>query len=66
METISAEFFYAECIIHQEFMPETQTVNSKIYREVHKRLIARVHCVTPEFQESRSWYLLYYIAQARF
>jgi hypothetical protein len=59
MKTISTALFDAECIIHQEFMPETQTVNRQIYREMLKRLIARVHCVTLEFQESGSWYLLH-------
>jgi hypothetical protein len=40
-------------------MPEKQAVNGKFYQEVIKRLIARVHCVSPEFQESVSWYLLH-------
>jgi hypothetical protein len=31
----------------------------KFYKEVIKRLITRVHHVRPEFQESRSWYLLH-------
>jgi transposase len=36
-----------------------QTVNGKFYKEVIKRLIARVHRVRPVFQESGSWYLLH-------
>jgi hypothetical protein len=36
-----------------------QTVKGKFYKEVIKRLIARVHCVRHEFQESGSWYLLH-------
>jgi hypothetical protein len=42
----------------QEFVPEKQTVNGKFYKEVITRLIARVHRIRPEFQESGSWYLL--------
>jgi transposase len=34
-------------------------VNGKFYEEVIKRLIARVHSVRPEFQESGSWDLLH-------
>jgi hypothetical protein len=40
-------------------VPEKQTVNSKFYEEVIKRLIAWVHHVRPEFQESVFWYLLH-------
>jgi hypothetical protein len=40
-------------------VPEKQTVNGKFYKEVIKRLIARVHLVRPEFQESGSWCLLH-------
>jgi hypothetical protein len=43
----------------EEFMLENQTVNGKFYKEVIKRLITRVNCIRPEFQESRSWYLLH-------
>lgn len=38
-------------------MPEKQTVNGNIYKVVIRRLIAGVHCVRPEFQESASWQL---------
>jgi hypothetical protein len=38
----------------EEFVPEKQTVNGKFYEEVIKRLIARVHRIRPEFQESGS------------
>jgi transposase len=43
----------------QEFVQLEQTVNGKFHKEVIKRLIARVHRVRPEFQESGSWYLLH-------
>jgi histone-lysine N-methyltransferase SETMAR len=44
-------------IINQESVPEKQTVNGTFHKEVTKRLIARVHLVRPEFQESGPWYL---------
>jgi hypothetical protein len=40
----------------EEFVPEKQTVNDTFYKQVIKRLIARVHRVRPEFQESGTWY----------
>jgi hypothetical protein len=52
-------FFDAEGSIHHEFVPENQTVNGKVYEESIKGLIAGVHCVRPEFQESGSWYILH-------
>jgi hypothetical protein len=51
-------FFDAKGIIHDEFVPEKQIVNGKFYKQTIKRLIARVHRVRPEFQESRFSYLL--------
>jgi hypothetical protein len=39
-------------------VPEKQTVNGKFYKEVIKRLIAQVHRVRPEFQDSGFWNLL--------
>jgi hypothetical protein len=59
VKTMLTAFFYAKGIIHHEYEPEKQTVNGKFYKEVIKRLIARVHCVRPEFQENGSWYLLH-------
>jgi hypothetical protein len=36
-----------------------QTVNGRFYEDAIKRLIARVHRVKPELQESVSWYILH-------
>jgi hypothetical protein len=58
------EFFDAEGIIHDKSVPEKQTVNGEFYKEVIRRLIAGVHRVGPEFQESGSWYLLHENAPA--
>jgi hypothetical protein len=57
-------FFGAKGIIRHRFVPEKQTVNGKFYKEVIKRLLAQVHYVRPEFQESGSWYLLHNNAPA--
>jgi histone-lysine N-methyltransferase SETMAR len=51
--------FDAKGIIHHEFVLEKQTVKGKFYKEMIKRLIAGVHRVRPEFQESGSLYLLH-------
>jgi hypothetical protein len=61
-----AASFDAKGIIHHEFVLEKQTVNGKFYKEVMKRLIARVHCIRPEFQESGSWFLLHDNASVHF
>jgi hypothetical protein len=59
-KTMNGKFiFYAKDTIHHEFLPEKQTVNGKFYKEAIKRLLARVHHVRPEFQESGSWYHLH-------
>jgi hypothetical protein len=49
-------FFYAKGIIDYEFVPEKQTVNGKFYKEVIRRLIARVHHIRPLF--SGKWVLV--------
>jgi hypothetical protein len=50
---------YAKGIIHHKSVLEEWTVNGKTYKDMIKRLIIRVHCVRPEFQEGGSWYLLH-------
>jgi histone-lysine N-methyltransferase SETMAR len=64
VKTMLAAFFDAKGINHNEFVPEKQTVNSKFYKEVIKRLIAPFHRFRPEYQESGSWYALHNIAPA--
>jgi transposase len=51
--------FDAKGVIDHEFVQEKQTVNGKFYKEVIKRLIARVHHVRPEFEKSGPWCLLH-------
>jgi hypothetical protein len=64
VKTMLTSFLYAKGIIHHEFVLEKQTVKYKFYTEVIKTLIAPVHRVRPEFQESGSRYLLHENAAA--
>jgi histone-lysine N-methyltransferase SETMAR len=66
VKTMLTLLFCSKGIIHHKFVPEKQTANGKFYKEVIKILIARVHRVRPEFQESRSWYLLHDNAPAHY
>jgi hypothetical protein len=43
----------------QKCLAEDQTLSVRMLEEMIKRLLARVHRVRPEFQESGSWYLLH-------
>jgi hypothetical protein len=43
--------FDAKGIIHHEFVPEEQTVNGRFHKEMIKRLIERVHCVSLSFRK---------------
>jgi hypothetical protein len=54
MKTMLTAFFYSSRIC-----VEKQTVYSKFYKEAIKILIARVHRVRLQFQESGSWSLLH-------
>jgi hypothetical protein len=59
VKTMLTAFFYVKGTIHHIFVPEKQTVNGKFYKDVMKRLIARVQRVKLEFQESGTWCLLH-------
>jgi hypothetical protein len=48
VKTMLTAIFYAKGIIHHEFVLEKQTVNSKFYKEVIKRLSAQDYHVRPE------------------
>ena len=45
-------FFDVRGIVHREFVPPGQTVNGQFYREVIRRLTARVRRVRPEIADS--------------
>jgi hypothetical protein len=57
VKTMLTAYYYAKGSSNHEFVSEKQTVNGKFYKQVIKRLIARVHRVSPEFQESGPWLL---------
>jgi hypothetical protein len=59
VKTMLTAFYDAKGIIHHESVPEKRTVHGKLHKGVIRRLVARVHGVRPEFQESGSWYLLH-------
>jgi hypothetical protein len=60
VRTMLTAFFSAVGIIHHEFVPKEQTVNSKFYERVNKRLIVRIHRVRPEFQVSGLLFIRFY------
>jgi hypothetical protein len=52
-------FFDRESIVHKEFVPEGQTVNSAFHVEVIGRLLKRISRVRPQFPAEGSWFLLH-------
>jgi hypothetical protein len=57
--TIFIAFFMRKVLFITNLFRKKQTVNRKLYKEMIKRLIARVRRVMPEFQESGSCYFLH-------
>ena len=53
-------FFYSQGVVHNEFVPQGQTVNKQYYREFLKRLRKGVHRVRSEIADI--WMLHYNIA----
>jgi hypothetical protein len=51
-------FFDKQGVIHKEFVPEGQTVNSVFYLEVIGRLVRRISQVRPQFRAEGSWFSL--------
>jgi hypothetical protein len=72
VKTMLTAIFDAKGVIHHEFLLEKHTVNSKFYKEVIKRLSARVHHIRPEFQKvgpgifcmTMHWHILYALFQS--
>jgi hypothetical protein len=58
VKTMLIAFFDSDGIIHKEFVPAGQTVNSAFYEDVLKRLLRRIHCVRPEVHRAGQWMLL--------
>jgi len=58
VKTMLIVFFDSDSIIHKEFVPVGQTVNSTFYEEVLKRLLRRIHHVRPGLHRTGQWMLL--------
>jgi hypothetical protein len=54
VKTNLAAFFGAIDVIRHEFVREKQTAKGKFHKNAINNLMARVHCVRPEFLESGS------------
>jgi len=50
-------FFYANGIVHKEFVPPGQTVNQQFYLKVLKRLRDIVRKKRPEIWSTSDWFL---------
>jgi len=50
-------FFYANGIVHKEFVPPGQSVNQQCYLKVSKRLHDSVREKRPEMWSSSDWFL---------
>jgi len=50
-------FFYANGIVHSEFVPNGQTVNQAFYLQVLKHLHGAVRRKRPELWQSGEWWL---------
>jgi hypothetical protein len=59
-----SHFFDKQPVIHKEFVPERQSVNSAFYVEVIDRLLKRIPWVRPQFRAVGSWFLLHYNAHS--
>jgi len=52
-------FFDSDSIIHKEFVPAGQTMNSAFYEKVLKWLLRRIHRVRPGLHRAGQWMLLH-------
>ena len=59
-------FFDSDGVIHKEFVPAGQTVNSVFYEDVLKRLLRRIHRVRSELHRTGQWMLLHDNAPAHY
>jgi hypothetical protein len=59
VKTMLIAFFDSDGIVHKEFVPTGQTVNSAFYEEVLKWLLRRIHHVQPELHRTGQWMLLH-------
>jgi hypothetical protein len=59
IETTLITLFDKQGMIHKEYVPEGQIVNSAFYVEVIGRLSKRISRARPQFQAEGSWFLLH-------
>ena len=59
VKTMLIALFDSYGIIHKEFVPVDQTINSAFYEEVLKLLLWRIHHVWPELHRTGQWMLLH-------
>ena len=52
-------FFDWQGIIHKQFVPEGETINTVYYKGVMERLLNRIRCVRPGMCETGDWFLLH-------
>jgi len=52
-------FFDWQGVIHKEFVPEGETINTVYYKGVMERLLNRIRHVVPGMCESGDWFLLH-------
>ena len=50
-------FFNARGIVHMEFLPQGQTVNQHVYKEILRRLLRSVHEKRRELWQDNAWLL---------
>jgi len=56
---VLVNFFDWQGVIHKEFVPEGDIINTEYYKVVMERLLNRIRRVRPGMYESGDWFLLY-------
>ena len=59
VRTMLVIFFYWQGIIHNEFFPESKTINAGYYKGVMERLLNRIRRVRRGMCEFAYWFLLH-------
>ena len=59
VRTMLVIFFYWQGIIHNEFFPESKTINAGYYKGVMERLLNRIRRFRPGMCEFGDWFLLH-------
>ena len=59
VKTMLVIFFDWQGEIHEEFVPEGETINAVYYKDVMERLLNRIRGVRPSMCESGDWFLLH-------